>query len=110
MVECADLKRRAMTKKQARQAAILELVASHVVGSQEELRQLLLARGMDVTQATLSRDLRDLHLARISEAAGARYVLPEALAPDDGKPLLATLLPQLFERVDGVGELLVLHT
>lgn len=99
-----------MTNKQARQAAILDLVAEHVVGSQEELRQLLVGRGMDVTQATLSRDLRDLHLARISEAGGARYVLPESLAPDDGKPLLATLLPQLFSRVDGVGELVVLHT
>ena len=99
-----------MTNKQARQAAILDLVAEHVVGSQEELRQLLLARGMDVTQATLSRDLRDLHLARISEAGGARYVLPESLALDDDKPLLATLLPQLFSKVDGVGELVVLHT
>jgi transcriptional regulator of arginine metabolism len=104
------LERKAMTKKQVRQAAILDLVAEHVVGSQEELRQLLLSRGMDVTQATLSRDLRDLHLARISEAAGARYILPESLAPDDDKPLLATLLPQLFARVDGVGELIVLHT
>jgi transcriptional regulator of arginine metabolism len=99
-----------MTKKRARQAAILDLVANHVVGSQEELRQLLLAKGMDVTQATLSRDLRDLHLARISESNGVRYVLPESLAPDDYKPLLATLLPQLFSRVDGVGELIVLHT
>src|SRR5215210_1504571 len=104
------LEQNAMTKKQARQAAILDLVAEHVVGSQEELRQLLLSRGMDVTQATLSRDLRDLHLARVSEAAGSRYVLPEAPAIDDDKPLLATLLPQLFARVDGVGELLVLHT
>ena len=58
-----------MTNKQARQAAILDLVAEHVVGSQEDLRQLLLARGMDVTQATLSRDLRDLHLARVSVRA-----------------------------------------
>ena len=64
-----------MTNKQARQAAILELVAEHVVGSQEELRRLLLARGMDVTQSTLSRDLRDLRLARVSDAGGARYVL-----------------------------------
>ena len=104
------LERKAMTNKQARQAAILDLVAEHVVGSQEDLRRLLLARGMDVTQATLSRDLRDLHLARVSEAGGARYVLPESLAADDDKPLLATLLPQLFSRVDGVGELVVLHT
>jgi transcriptional regulator of arginine metabolism len=99
-----------MTNKQARQAAILDLVAEHVVGSQEDLRRLLLSRGVDVTQATLSRDLRDLHLARVSEVNGARYVLPESLAPDDDKPLLATLLPQLFSRVDGVGELVVLHT
>jgi transcriptional regulator of arginine metabolism len=104
------LERKAMTNKQARQAAILDLVAEHVVSSQEDLRRLLLARGMDVTQATLSRDLRDLHLARVSEVGGARYVLPESLAADEYKPLLATLLPQLFSRVDGVGELVVLHT
>src|SRR3954462_7049633 len=100
----------AMTKKHERQAAILELVASHVVSSQEELRQLLLGRGMDVTQATLSRDLRDLHLARVSESGGVRYVLPEALLTDGDKPLLATLLPHLFSPLDGVGELVVLHT
>jgi transcriptional regulator of arginine metabolism len=99
-----------MTKKRARQAAILDLVAGHVVGSQEELRQLLLGRGMDVTQATLSRDLRDLGLARVSTEDGGRYVLPESLAGDGDNPLLGNLLPQLFTRVDGVGELIVLHT
>jgi transcriptional regulator of arginine metabolism len=104
------LEQKAMTNKQARQAAILDLVADHVVGSQEDLRQLLLGRGMDVTQATLSRDLRDLRLARVSAADGTRYVLPESLAGDDDKPLLASLLPQLFSRIDGVGELVVLHT
>jgi transcriptional regulator of arginine metabolism len=99
-----------MTKKHARQAAILDLVAGHVVGSQEELRQLLLVRGMDVTQATLSRDLRDLRLARVSTEDGGRYVLPESLSGDEGKPLLANLLPQLFAGIDGVGELIVLRT
>jgi transcriptional regulator of arginine metabolism len=99
-----------MTRKHARQAAILEVVARHVVGSQEELRQLLLERGMDVTQATLSRDLRDLGLARVSTEDGGRYVLPESLAVDDDKPLLGNLLPQLFSRIDGVGELIVLRT
>jgi transcriptional regulator of arginine metabolism len=99
-----------MTKKRARQAAIVDLVADHVVGSQEELRQLLLSRGMDVTQATLSRDLRDLGLARIPTEGGGRYVLPESLATDEGNPLLGNLLPQLFTKLDGVGELIVLHT
>jgi transcriptional regulator of arginine metabolism len=99
-----------MTNKRARQVAIIDLVADHVVGSQEELRRLLLARGMDVTQATLSRDLRDLGLARVPTEDGGRYVLPESFGADEGKPLLGTLLPQLFTRLDSVGELIVLHT
>ena len=99
-----------MTKKNARQAAILELVSAHVVASQEELRQLLHGRGMEVTQATLSRDLRDLGLVRVHTDDGGRYMLPESLVEDDDKPLLANLLPQLFSKVDGVGELIVLHT
>lgn len=99
-----------MTKKHARQAAILDLVGRHVVGSQAELRRLLLGRSMDVTQATLSRDLRDLGLARVSTEDGGRYVLPETFGNDEDKPLLANLLPQLFAKVDGVGELIVLST
>jgi transcriptional regulator of arginine metabolism len=99
-----------MTKKHARQEAILDLVATHVVGSQEELRQLLVARGMDVTQATLSRDLRDLGLARVSTEDGGRYVRPESLGDGEDKPLLSNLLPQLFSKIDGVGELIVLST
>jgi transcriptional regulator of arginine metabolism len=99
-----------MTKKQTRQAAILNLVAQNVVGSQEELRQLLAGVGMEVTQATLSRDLRDLGLARVSTEDGGRYVLPESLADDEDKPLLGNLLPQLFSGIDGVGELIVLRT
>ena len=99
-----------MTKKQVRQAAISDLVSENVVASQEELWQLLLGRGMDVTQATLSRDVRDLGLARVSAEDGVRYVVPEALGDDDAKPLLDTLLPQLFSRINGVGELIVLHT
>jgi transcriptional regulator of arginine metabolism len=99
-----------MTKKRVRQAAILDLVSAHVVGSQEDLRQLLIGRGMDVTQATLSRDIRDLGLARISDEGGARYVPADSLADDDDKPLLNNLLPQLFSKIDGVGEMIVLHT
>jgi len=95
-----------MTKKQVRQSAIRDLVSAHVVASQEELRQLLLARGMDVTQATLSRDVHDIGLARVSAEEGVRYVLPGALAGDDDNPLLANLLPQLFSAISGVGELI----
>ena len=99
-----------MTRKQVRQAAILELVSANEVGSQEGLRQLLVGQGVDVTQATLSRDIRDLGLARVSAEEGVRYVVPESLADHDDSPLLGKLLPQLFSRIDGVGELIVLRT
>src|SRR2546426_1463043 len=43
-------------------AAILKIVRSDKVASQEQLRERLKAEGFDVTQATLSRDIRDLGL------------------------------------------------
>ena len=99
-----------LSKKEIRQTAIRGLVMENHVASQEDLRERLVGRGFDVTQATLSRDLRELGMVRISTEQGARYVLPESLGDDDDKPLLSTLLPQLFSRIDGVGELVVLHT
>lgn len=98
-----------MTKKSDRQGAIQRLVASRRIASQEELRQLLATEGWNVTQATLSRDLRDLGVVRAPGDDGARYLLPEMVS-DEAKPSLDMLLPQLFSRIDGVSELLVLHT
>jgi len=98
-----------MANKEDRQDAILELVAAEPIASQEELRRRMSARGWQVTQATLSRDLRDLGVVRAPTDDGARYVLPERLAVDD-KPKLDNILPQLFDSVDGVGELLVVKT
>src|SRR5579862_136680 len=98
-----------MTRKEARHAAIRELISSSQVGSQEEFKRLLAERGVQVTQATLSRDLRDLGIVRAAGEDGPRYALPETLADDD-LPSLEVLLPQFFSHVDGVSELVVLHT
>ena len=98
-----------MTQKQERQRAILQIVSQHPVANQEELKRLLTERGWSVTQATLSRDLRDLGVVRAPTEDGARYLLPEMVA-DESKPSLDELLPQWFSRIDGVSELIVLHT
>jgi transcriptional regulator of arginine metabolism len=95
--------------KRTRQGAILQLIGSHRIASQEELRRLLAGRGWEVTQATLSRDLREMGVVRAPGEDGARYMLPE-MAADESKPALDELLPQWFSRIDGVRELLVLHT
>ena len=98
-----------MANKRERQGAIREVITGRPVGSQEELRRLLLQRGWDVTQSTLSRDLREMRVARVPDADGPRYSIT---GPSDegGHPALETLLPPLFNRVDGVGELVVLRT
>jgi transcriptional regulator of arginine metabolism len=97
-----------MASKRERQQVILEVIGRQAIGTQEELRVALAARGVEVTQATLSRDLRELHLVRASADGGPRYVLPERLAGDDTPSL--EFLPELFDSVDGTGELVVLRT
>ena len=98
-----------MSRKSERQEAILSLISTHSIASQEDLKRLMGERGWSVTQATLSRDLRDLGVMRAPTESGARYVLPEMVGDDD-KLSLDSVLPQWFSKIDGVGELIVLHT
>src|SRR5207249_6457532 len=74
--------------KTQRHAAILKIVRSQTVASQEQLRELLKAEGFDVTQATLSRDIRDLGLAKVAAPDGGSHYAPP---PETG----ATIRPQL---------------
>jgi transcriptional regulator of arginine metabolism len=58
----------------ARERAILEIIASHPVGTQDELARELARRGVAVTQATVSRDVKRLGLVKVAGADGAyRY-------------------------------------
>ncbi len=99
------------TPKQDRQSTILDVVNTHPVDSQEELRRLLRQRGWDVTQATLSRDLRELRLVRVPTESGPRYApAGGAVQATEGQATLESLLPSLVLSVDGVGELLVVRT
>jgi transcriptional regulator of arginine metabolism len=98
-----------LSGKPVRQQAIVGLINAHEVASQEDLRRLLDAAGHKVTQATLSRDLRELGIVRAPTSTGPRYVQPDALSDED-TPSLEALMPELFESVDGVRELLVLRT
>jgi transcriptional regulator of arginine metabolism len=99
-----------MANKRSRQATIRELIEAREVASQEELRKFLRQRGWDVTQATLSRDLHELGVARVSTPEGARYILAAGGADADGSPILEAVLPALFRSVDGVGEMVVIRT
>ncbi len=65
--------------KQQRHAAIRDLLAQGPIPSQDHLRRKLAANGFHVTQATLSRDIHELHLSKGSNG----YSLPAMLDDDD---------------------------
>ena len=95
--------------KPQRHAVILELVREHRIPSQEALRERLAQRGIEVAQATLSRDIRELGLVKVpDEDGGSLYTLPAGVT--DPMPTLARLLPSLYLGSDGVGNLLVVKT
>ena len=60
-----------------RRQVIVELVSGERLGSQEEIRSRLAQLGHQATQSTISRDLEELGLARVHDAEGVRYVMPE---------------------------------
>ena len=94
--------------KTQRHAAILRVVRDRRIESQDGLRQALEDEGFVVTQATLSRDIRELGLAKLADpGGGAYYTHPHRGAV---RPELAQVLPALLVSVDGVGPFLVLKT
>jgi transcriptional regulator of arginine metabolism len=97
--------------KSFRQAAILELVDRDAVHSQEDLRRKLRARGFDVTQATLSRDLKELGLVkRASDSAYQRPGQAEGPRPEAAEHALRRAVAEYLRSVVTVEQLIVLRT
>jgi transcriptional regulator of arginine metabolism len=100
----------------ARQARIVELVASMAIRSQTELAKLLAAEGIEATQATLSRDLDELGAVKLRGADGGApiYVIPEDGSPvrgvQGGTSRLTRLLGELLVSADASANLTVLRT
>lgn len=96
--------------KARRQSAILDVVEHEAVRNQEQLRQRLAGRGFDVTQATLSRDIKELGLMKRS-ADGAYQ--PSSVDDTPQTTALGTLARALAEylvTLEPVQQLVVLRT
>lgn len=101
--------RRPAPVKTLRQSAIRELLASSLITNQDDLRRKLAARGIQATQATLSRDIREMRLFKGPNG----YALPEVAAPDtvpDDLPAIAEMLSSFGLELRQTGNLLVLLT
>ncbi|MGD2135291.1 MAG: arginine repressor [Gemmatimonadales bacterium] len=97
-----------MTKRQ-RHAAILRLIDRHRVANQRQLRTLLQDLGVAVTQATLSRDLHELRIAKVAGPDGTSHYALAGVSTTPTPPL-PQLLVTLLIGLDGVGHELVVRT
>jgi transcriptional regulator of arginine metabolism len=103
--------------KTARHARIVALIRDRSIRSQTELADLLGGSGIQVTQATLSRDLEELGAVKVRGTDGgpAAYLIPEEgkppLRPAEQAPArLVRLLRELLTGTDASGNLVVLRT
>jgi transcriptional regulator of arginine metabolism len=96
--------------KARRQSAILDVVEHEAVRSQEQLRLRLSARGFDVTQATLSRDIKELGLLKRSSDGAYQPSGGEATSPANALETLGRALAEYLVNIEPVQQLVVLKT
>lgn len=97
--------------KAQRQAKIVEIISNTNVETQEQLLQALTDQGFSSTQATISRDIKELRIVKELTSLGTyRYCVPEKDAP----PALSDRLNNIFREcvisVDYAENLVVIHT
>lgn len=99
-----------------RQARIVTLLSAHAVSSQSELAAMLAEEGIEVTQATLSRDLEELGAVKLRGADGGVgvYIVPEDGSPvrgvSGGTERVTKLLGELLVSTDASANIAVLRT
>ncbi len=96
--------------KEYRQSEIISLISENEIETQEELLDALGARGFKVTQATISRDMREMGLIKVAGSGGRyKYAMPhreESSISAKFKGLLA----ETVEKVDKAGNITVVKT
>ena len=98
-----------MNLKAERQRKVLGLMHGREVATQGELKKLLHAAGVDVDQATLSRDIKELGLVKVPTEKGYKYALV-----DEASPVIparsAAMVSRFVKDIDHSGQLVVLKT
>jgi transcriptional regulator of arginine metabolism len=92
--------------KAERQLAIKELITTKEIASQEELAKELLRKGFEVNQATLSRDMKELGIAKVITADGVWY----QLQPDNEAQRLKMLLSYEIETIQSNDCMVIIKT
>ena len=103
--------RSAAKLKAERQARIRALVTGGNMATQEDLARALQEEGFQLTQATVSRDIRELMLVKVPDAEGGyRYAFPQARAELVTPSRMERTLQDSVVRLDCAANLVVVHT
>ena len=98
-------------EKEERQRLITSIVTRRRIGTQHELLDALARAGCRVTQATVSRDIRELGLDKTHDVLGRpRYVAPQAVRSADPRDALAGVLSQFGRRVEAAQNIVVVQS
>ncbi len=96
--------------KKERQKKIRELVENNKIDTQDELIKRLKECGFSATQATMSRDIKELKLSKVSDGVnGYYYVLPNSVGENDLSKLKASLT-HLITSVNCAQNIIVIKT
>ena len=97
--------------KSKRHQTILELIEKHPIDRQEDLLAHLRAAGFDVTQATVSRDIRELRLVKTAVAGGYRYLAPGSATGKAAHPQnrFETIFKEALIKVDYAGHMVLVR-
>lgn len=97
--------------KAERQRLIESVVSRMRIGTQFELLDALADAGCAVTQATISRDIRELGLEKTHDPLGRpRYVLPQVVRRSDPAEVLSSILSQFGRKVTAARNIVVLQS
>lgn len=94
----------------ARQNKILDLIRTYEVGTQEKLAKLLRSSGFNVTQATVSRDIKELQLVKaVSENGKSCYAIPSKIeAPVSDR--FKKILKETVQSIESAENIIVIKT
>ncbi len=97
--------------KHGRQRAILDIISQRDIETQGQLMQALAERGINTTQATLSRDIKDMRLVKeLAPNGGYRYVSPSVQEKDDHNPRFRAVFRKSVLSYDLAQNIIVIKT
>ena len=96
--------------KEQRQSKILSLIQKNEIGTQEDLANSLLNEGFNVTQATVSRDIRELKLTKVSTKNGGQKYIVLSHEEQQVSEKVVRVFKDAFVSMDYAGNIVVIRT